>query len=188
MANQKVTILVRVKVDGKRKWIKHEGGTPAGSLYLRFCKGSTPHHMHAGDTIEDARMMKRILERRLRAGAPLEPEPAERKTTVHAAKEYLLEIQAHKADATWVKYSHDLGLFTNFRKKYLDEITRTDLLNFITHLRGLKAKGRKQYEAHSIHDMVVNVSTFLKAVGVPQLLKRNVAHALLPPEAEHGMD
>lgn len=175
MANQKVSIVARVKQDGKRKWVKHEGGTPAGPLYVRYCQGSTPHYMHAGDTIEDARAMKRALERRLRAGAPiLDPGPeAERKTTVVTAKEYLLEIQAHKAEATWVKYAHDLGLFTDFCKKYLDEITRTDLLNFITHLRGLKAKGRKQYGAHSIHDMVVNVSTFLKAVGVPQLLKRN---------------
>jgi len=158
MANQKVSIVARVKQDGKRKWVKHEGGTPAGPLYLRYCQGSTPHYMHAGDTIEDARAMKRALERRLRIGAPiLEPGPeAQRKTTVIAAKEYLLEIQAQKAGATWVKYSHDLGLFTDFCKKYLDEITRTDLLTFITHLRGLKAKGRKQYGAHSIHDMVVN--------------------------------
>jgi integrase len=184
MANQKVSIVARVKQDGKRKWVKHEGGTPAGPFYLRYCQGSTPHYIHAGDTIEDARAMKRALERRLRLGLKLESEPEserERVTTGDAAKQYLLEIQAHKAEATWVKYSHDLGLFTSFCKKYLDEISRADLLDFITHLRGLKAKGRKQYGAHSIHDMIVNVSTFLKAVGVPTLLKRNDAPKYAQP-------
>ena len=52
MANLHITIVVRSKTQGKRIWVKAIGkNDPPGPLYLRYCSGSTPRYIKAGDSL-----------------------------------------------------------------------------------------------------------------------------------------
>jgi hypothetical protein len=68
MANLTVTIVVRTKQDGKRSWVRTAGkNDPTGPLYLRYCSGSTPRYVKAGDSYDEAAMAQMRLERKLKA-------------------------------------------------------------------------------------------------------------------------
>jgi hypothetical protein len=68
MANLRVTIVVGSKTEGKRSWVKANGKTnPPGIYYLRYCQGSTPRYVKAGDSYDEAEMAQMRLERKLKA-------------------------------------------------------------------------------------------------------------------------
>jgi hypothetical protein len=68
MANLHVTIIVRSTTQGKRSWIKANGkADPPGIYYLRYCSGSTPKYIKAGDSYYEAEIAQVRLERKLKA-------------------------------------------------------------------------------------------------------------------------
>jgi integrase len=192
MANLKASIVIRTtSPEGKRGWVKATGkkSDPAGPLYIRYCDGSAPKYVkkfidseskevEVGDSYDLALIAKMKFERKSRAqslGVPQAPtNSVSRKTISIAVQEYLLEVQAQKASATHVSYRHAVQAFAIFsEKKYLDEIMRVDLLAFVTHLRDLRDKdGGRRYGERSINKALTRVAIFLKASGVPKLLKK----------------
>jgi integrase len=174
MPNLRVTIVARVKQGGKRKWVPI--GSDAGSqpYYVRYCTGSKPHYLHVGDRYDHALNAKQNMESMRRQGLSVtsDPEPV-RATIADAARDYLAEIRAHKAATTWVEYARAVNLFVhNSGKKYLDEITRPTLLDFVTFLRGEKRGARRRFTERSVNHTLLKVVICLNAVGVPRLLKK----------------
>jgi hypothetical protein len=57
VANLKVSIVVRCKIDGKRAWVPTNGKADpsGGTYYLRYCEGSKAKFAKAGDTYADSR-------------------------------------------------------------------------------------------------------------------------------------
>lgn len=178
MGNQpKVIITVRVKTpDGKRRWVKANGETdPQGSFYLRHCVGRTPKYTHAGESYAEAELVRIRLDRQLRAAAQgfIVPEEIPTKkfhriTEVVAA--YLADLRLNRRPEKSVKSKKsELEEFTKFcGKVYVEQITRTDLINYRNHL--LDA-GKAQVTALN---KLMSVTTWLKkntVVSITGLLK-----------------
>jgi integrase len=98
-----------------------------------------------------------------------------RRTIAEAATEYLTEVKEQKASETHRAYRSSISLFREFSKKiFLDEIARTELLSFVSHLRTLRKKnGKRRFGERSIHFHLLKAVIFLKASGLPKFLKKN---------------
>ena len=74
------------------------------------------------------------------------------RTIAEAATEYLTEVKEQKASETHRAYCSSISLFREFSKKiFLDEIARTELLNFVAYLRTLRKKnGKRPFGERSI--------------------------------------
>jgi hypothetical protein len=70
MANLAVSIVIRVKQDGKRNWVPARGkGDPAGSYYIRYGVGSTPKYIYVGKDYHQAETARLRQERALKAAS-----------------------------------------------------------------------------------------------------------------------
>jgi len=69
MANLKVVIVIRTKIDGKRGWVPATGkkSDPAGPLYLRWYAGGAARYVLAGDYYDEAEAAQFRLARKLKA-------------------------------------------------------------------------------------------------------------------------
>lgn len=166
-----VKIVIRsTSPDGKRGW-KPVTDETRGSFYL--VSGS--RRKKGGNTLAGARLAAQAWQQELRDGKPSTPVVTLGKGTsiTVAARDYLLEIQAQKAPTTLVSYRRAVNLFAeSCEKTRVDEITRTDLLAFITYLRSLRKKdGSLLLGERSVNHTLLKTAIFLKASGVPKLLK-----------------
>jgi len=79
MANIKATIVVRLKENGKRKWVVVDQDQGQQSYYIRWCEGSRPRYSHIGDSFIAAKNAKLNMEAIRRNGlfdkGNQEPEP-----------------------------------------------------------------------------------------------------------------
>lgn len=166
-----VKIVIRTtSPDGKRGW-KPVTDETRGSFYL--VSGS--RRKKGGNTLAGARIAAQAWQQELRDGKPSTPvvTPGKGTSITVAARDYLLEIQSQKAPATHIAYSRAVNLFTgSCERTRVDEITRTDLLAFITYLRSLRKKdGSRLLGERSVNHTLLKTAIFLKASGVPKLLK-----------------
>jgi hypothetical protein len=92
MANLRVTIVIRTKIENKLRWIPINGKQnlkanpelPKGTFYIRYCAGSRPKLVKAGDTLDEALAAQIRMQRTLKAQSqgfivPNEEVPADAK-------------------------------------------------------------------------------------------------------------
>ena len=92
---------------------------------------------------------------------------AVRPTLPGAIEEYLRRKATNKALKTRHAYSYNLAQFQAFcPRKYLDQITRTDLTDFVAHLRSRGLAER------TVHNMLESVNAFLRDNDITGLLKQ----------------
>jgi hypothetical protein len=176
MAHLHVTIVVRVKIEGKRTWIKANDKTdPPGVYYLRQCVGSTPKYTKAGNSYDEAEMAKMRLERKLKAQSQgfVVPEEivaqnAHRISDVITA--YLNDLRLTRRPEKSIKgKKSELEKFAKFcGKVFVEQISRTNLMAYRNHI--LDA-GQAQVTALN---KLMSVTTWLKkntVVSVTGLLK-----------------
>jgi integrase len=174
MANLNVTIVIRTTdAEGKRRWVKATGKKtdPSGTLYLRYCVGSDPKYIKAGDTFQEAEVAKIRLGRRLKieslGGTVPEEVPAAkshrcddllnsyvawlRTTRKRNGRQYVISaIAARESDINaFLKHSGCT---------HVEQITRTVLLNYKDFL----------YAEEMASDTVLN-----KLICVTSWLRRN---------------
>jgi integrase len=93
-----------------------------------------------------------------------------RRTLQGAVAAYIQEVTLHRARHTATGYAATLNQFiASTRRRFLDEIGRDEVLNFMTYLRGITPK----YSDRTVYNKTENVVTFLKAQGVPSPLRKN---------------
>jgi integrase len=143
MANLHVTIVVRSKRQGKRSWFKANGKTdPPGVYYLRYCQGSTPRYLKAGDSYYEAEIAQVRLERKLKAQSQgfIVPEEIVGAGKAHRISDvitaYLADLRLNRrAERSIKSKKSELEEFAKFCGKiYVEQITRTDLIAFRNHL------------------------------------------------------
>jgi integrase len=182
----KVTLLVRRKVNGRWKHVQPEMAANGrvktlpgdGSFTLRHkLKGEDKWEPIDGG-LDAAMAAKKRREIGLQAAAvgmviPAEP-VANRRTIDVAIEEYTAEILAQKDFATYRAYNRAVRQFREScqKKTYLDEITRTDLLEFITFLRKLKSRRGTLLSDRTIRNRFVYVLFFLNVNGIKRLIKK----------------
>ena len=174
MANQKVSIVVRVKADRKRKWVPYQPGM-TGSFYLRYCQGSVPKYMHAGDCVEDARAMKHVLERRLKLGQPMSVEPE-------------LEVEAHDCEEVLQAY---LRYLRSTRKRNGRPYVESSIRDRVPEIRAfLKFSGCEDVESITRETLLAfkgslyaqgysNDTVLNKLVTVTSWLRKNPVKSLI---------
>ena len=78
---------------------------------------------------------------------------------------YNAEIQEHKAQRSFAAYSKTLGLFAEVvKKKFIEDITREDVLAYITFLR------KQGNQPRTVRNRVDYFQIFLHHFGLPSLL------------------
>jgi hypothetical protein len=91
----------------------------------------------------------------------------DRLTLDRAKERFLTEKAAHRADKTLQEFTYVLPQFiAAIGKRYIEEITSDDLLEFITHLRGLGLADR------TVANKVARIECFLRRFGIVDLLTR----------------
>ncbi len=160
-----------------RSWVRATGKSdPPGPLYLRYCSGSTPRSVKAGDSYDEAAMAQMRLERKLKAQsqgfvAPEETLDAEKSHRISdAIAAYLAGLRLNRRPERSIKSKKcELEEFAKFcGKSYIEEIKRTDLIAYRNHL--LDA-GKAQVTALN---KLMSVATWLKkntVVTITGLLK-----------------
>lgn len=184
MANLKVTIVVRVAQDGKRRWVPAKGkGDPSGSYYLRYCQGKIPKYVKVktGNTYDQAEIACMKLERKLKAQSQgftvpdSTPDVTQHRITDVIAV-YLAKLAEPKSDGdpTPIKSQNaaksELEKFAAWcGKTYVEEIDRDVLIGFRHYLY---AEGCQQ---NTVRNKMVQVLSWLKMNGVvpykPLLIK-----------------
>jgi integrase/recombinase XerD len=181
----KVNITRRVKIEGKGlqfcKIVYGAGGKikpdwvivngleehhpEAGPYYLDFRQNGKRTRraggLTAAEATQAAEQQKALLlshRAATKAGIRLpEPEVTGGRSLRDAVDTYLLEIEAHRKPKTHAAYSTALKYFLeSTRKQTLEELIRTDMLSFMTHLR------KNNQSARSVWNKFSNVMGFLK--------------------------
>ena len=182
MANLNVTIVVRTKTDGKRSWVTANGKTdPPGSYYLRYCQGSTPKYIKAGDNFHEAEIAQLRLERKLKANSQGFSVPEEAPTpSFHSCSSILTSYLAYLRATTkrnGRKYNERAILsresnIQEFLKEtgrvYVEQITRADLIHY---KKFLNDQGRAN---DTVYNKLAVIVTWLKKnqiVEIKDLLK-----------------
>jgi integrase len=177
MANLKVTIVVRTtSPEGKRSWVVANGKTdPPGGYYLRHCQGSSPKYIKVGNFYDEAEMAQMRLERRLKAQSlgltVLEEIPNKKFHRIpEVITAYLADLRLNRRPEKSVKSRKtELEQFAKFcGKVYVEEITRTDLIEYRNHLLD---SGKAQVTALN---KLMSITTWLKkntVVSIVGLLK-----------------
>ena len=123
------------------------------------------------DAIECARR-KWVELRAIRAGLIASPEPepaAPAKTPIgEAIDAYLRYVKMQRKKRTWLTYRYtlDVLLRASYKRKYVDDATRDDVLDFMTHCyeQGLGAR--------TVYDKVVTVLQLFKRHGRMKLMEK----------------
>ena len=181
MANLKVTIVVR-PTEGKRTPVLATGkNDPAGSYYLRYCVGSTPKLVRAGDSYHDAEIAQIKLERKLKAASQGFLVPGDVVApSMHRCSEVLKSYLNHLRTTTkrnGRKYNERAILaresnIQEFLKEtgcvYVEQITRADLIHY---KKFLNDQGRAN---DTVYNKLAVIVTWLKKnqiVEIKDLLK-----------------
>jgi hypothetical protein len=182
----KVTLLVRRKVNGRWKHVRPEIAANGrlktlpgdGSFSLRYkLKGADKWEPIEGglDAAMAAKKRREIGLQAAAVGIVLPAEPLANRRTIDAAiEEYTAEILAQKDYATYRAYNRAVSQFREScpKKTYLDEITRTELLEFITFLRAQKGRRGKLLSDRTLRNRFVYVLFFLNVNGMKRLVKK----------------
>jgi integrase len=173
MANLKATIVVRVKQDGKRKWVVVDQDQGQQSYYMRYCLGSRPKYVHIGDSYSAAKNAQLNMEAIRRqgllvadqAGEEPEPKPIDHlcETCLQSYLTWLRAASTRKRNGRkFVESSirvreFEIRSFLKFSSCVtIEEVTREKLLAYRDHLWSL---GR---EANTIIKKMVLVTGWLK--------------------------
>jgi integrase len=156
-----------VWVDGKEEL------HPEGSYYIEWREGSKRRRQSVGKDHLKAHASKLRQEARLNARArgidiPSD-EPGTRAPTIaEASTAYLATIKISRPPGTYAAYALTLQNFADSCSKVrLDQITRSDLIEFTRYLReDLKLTDRTAHNRRS------HLLTFLREYGIEKLLKR----------------
>ena len=155
-----VTLMVRAKIQGKWRrlpalygrtgrvipgrvvWHAKELVFENVAYELRHYQGGKARYVPAGKSASDAEQERRTLEMRLNARVIAEAagilvaEPSDRKTLKTWAEQYIDEKSALVGDDQVKHIRRVIGLFLQCcPKKYPDEITSSDILEYLRHLK-----------------------------------------------------
>jgi integrase len=189
MANRKVSLLLRVKTaDGKRPylnpacaanrkirplWAIYQGQAahfPSGTYYLRYKQGRKLVFANVGAELDVAlqqlRRKANVLEAKVLGNRVDGAEtPACGTSLVEAIQTYLDSKTALSSLKTSNGYGYVLGQFQVVSsKRYLEELTRADMIAFIADQR------RRGMGDRTIFNRVGYIDTFLRSVKVAKLL------------------
>ena len=144
---------------------------PEGSYYLRFRPvGATRQHWTCVGKDPDiaSRERKRkaaTLELRRGGIEVSDPSNENRRLLAVALNEYSTEIAAQKSRKTSLVYGNAIGRFRkSCKKKYLADVSRSDLMEFVTYLRNQGLSDR------TVHNELERILTFLRWCGITGLL------------------
>lgn len=156
-----------VLVDGKEE--RH----PEGSYYLDWTEDGKRFRRSVGKNAADALARRLAQESRLNARshgiAVPAADSAQKRDVATAAAGYLAEIRLSKKPKTYAAYSKALEYFQeSCPKKNLEDIDRTDLVNFSAFLRDTKEQAPRSCWNKFNHVMV-----FLNAVNVRAMPRKD---------------
>src|SRR5882724_1186526 len=140
-----------------------------GAYYIEWHVNGIRKRLSVGNNATDAAAKQHKQEQLLNARAAGLTVVDEKKgrSLVNAAAAYLAEIEAQKKPSTYKAYRTAINYFLDScPKQTLEEIDRSDLMNFITFLR-------KRFAPYSVHHRFLIVMIFLKAQGISGLVKKN---------------
>lgn len=148
---------------------------PEGNYFIEWYEGGKRRRHSVGDfsQITEAARRKSIELNALKAGIIQETEkPAQsngRLTIGKAIDDYLEFIKAHRKSRTYLTYRYTLDVLLRefYRKPYVDQVTREDMLQFMTdcYKRGLGQR--------TVYDKLVVVMQLFKRYGKSGLLEAN---------------
>jgi integrase len=156
-----------------------------GRYYIDYLKGDVRKRLAAGKTAAEATAFAEKVTRELKARAAAaeaglefaEPVsvvrntddvPKGKRSLEEMVAVYLLEVQSHKKPKTLSAYRTTLTYFLESCKRAaVEDVTRTDLLHFITHLR------KKGQSDRSVSNKFENLMSFLKWSKVRVELSKN---------------
>ena len=145
---------------------------PEGSYYIEWRKGAKRIRRAVGKNAADAAAQRQRKESELNAIKNGVAIIAEHSDGVHqaiaeAADEYLSEIKMSRTPATHSAYTLALRNFADScSKTHLEQIDRTDLLQYVKYLRDQELSDR------TCHNRFEHLLTFLKAQGIAGLAKK----------------
>lgn len=146
---------------------------PEGSYYIEWReRGKRRREVAVKDEAVDQARRKAVELRAVREGliAPPEPEPVvEAKTPIgKAIDDYLRFVRAHRKPRTYLTYRFTLDtlLRNAYKKKYVEDASREDVLLFMTHCYELGLGKR------TVYDKVVTVLQLFKRHGRKGLIGR----------------
>jgi integrase/recombinase XerD len=140
-----------------------------GAYYLEWREGAKRIRQSVGKDPADAgarRLRKEAELNALNHGVPvISPETTNgHRSIADAVMSYLAEIKISRSAATHSAYDLVLRNFTeSCSKQYLEQVNRTDLLQYIKHLRDAGLSDR------TCHNRFEHLLTFLKANGIEKL-------------------
>jgi integrase/recombinase XerD len=150
---------------------------PEGNYVLRYRdQDGSRRWLVVGNKVDVAQAAQKRKETELRiakdacelgatvTGLPAEGSAASRTTVTAAFAEYLQEVKTNKAPKTWASRTRVAGYFLeSYSKRFLDEITRRDLLDFrgFLYARGLGDR--------TVFNSFQSVLSILRALGVTGL-------------------
>jgi integrase len=171
MANRTVSLYIRYK--GKNFRAAPTVPDLTAIYYLRYYDGPKQHWQKVG-SYAFVQRAKLLLERRLSATAQgfILPEDegqgAVRTTLREAVETYLAEVKIQRREHTHSGYLHTLNQFMSaVHVHFLHEVKRQQVLEYVAWLR----KQEHAYSDRTIFNKVLTVAVFLKAAGVPKLLR-----------------
>lgn len=149
----------------------HEERHLEGAYYIEWREGSKRRRQSVGKNAQDAQAQRLRKEAELNAkkhGVAVAPQNGNNRSTLgNAISAYLSETKVLKRPATHSAYRLALRNFTDScTKAHLDQITRTDLIDFIEHLKAGKLSDRTR------HNRFEHVLSFLKANGIEKLARK----------------
>jgi integrase/recombinase XerD len=156
---------------GSRKW-EGEERHPEGSYYIEWREGAKRIRVSVGKDAADANARRLRKEAELNAvnnGVTIAAEGslATHRLIASAVQEYLEEMKISRSAATHSAYELALRNFTeSCPKSYLEDVNRSDLLQYIKHLRDRDLSDR------TCHNRFEHLLTFLKAFGIEKLAKK----------------
>jgi integrase/recombinase XerD len=160
---------VHVTTDtGKTREEKHE----EGAYYIEWRENGKRFRLSVGKDASDAAAQRLRKEAELNAvnhGVTVVAGdgPSGRRSLGDAVASYLAEIKISRTATTHSAYTLALRNFTDScSKAHLEEITRTDLLHYLKHLRDQELSDR------TCHNRFEHLLTFLKANGIEKLANK----------------
>ncbi|HKD60715.1 MAG TPA: site-specific integrase [Terracidiphilus sp.] len=156
----------RVRINGKIE-VHLEG-----AYYIEWReRGRRKREATTREEAIDAARRKAVELRAIRDGliAPQAPQETQAKTPIgDAIKDYLRYVKMQRKKRTWLTYRYtlDVLLRASYKKKYAEDATRQDALDFMTHCYELGLGAR------TVYDKVVTVLQLFKRHGREKLLER----------------
>jgi integrase/recombinase XerD len=155
-----------------------------GSYYIEWYERGKRRRQSVGNVAVDAQAAQHRQEQVLAAtaaGIEVVDHTGERRVeTADVCADFLDEVLQHRRPKTYHQYKVALGYFQqSCRKKYLVEIDRRDLMNYIVFLRETKALSQR-----TISTKLYVVLQLLKANGISGLIAKRDRPRYVEPEPD----